>query len=776
MFNNIPEELKIIPQWVLWREEYPNNDTTKPLSKTPYCAHNSYFASVSNPATWATFQQCLTVLPKTNMSGIGLVITPELNLTCIDIDDPYKLKPDGTPKFDNPEELLERQKNIVKTFNSYQEISPSGKGLHIWIKGSVPTGRDKCSIGLYPNSRFMTFTGNVYNNAPIREYNGLLYQLWAELGDPKNPKDLSEEEPERQSDSEIFDAASNASNSELFFDLWEGNWQRHYPSQSEADYALINILGFYSRNGTQIRRMFRASALGVRKKAQRDKYIDDMVGKSFDNKPPEVDITSLKENLSKAFLERIKPKEITELPTSETAMELENLSAEIYTPPRGLIGELAAFIYNAAPRPVPEIALAAAIGLMSGICGRCYNISGTGLNQYTVLLAETGRGKEAMANGISKLIASILPAVPQASIFYGPSKIQSQEALLKHISKTSKSFVSLMGEFSETLEKMSNRSRNPSQQGVKQSMLDLYTKSGKGQILSNMIYSNAEKNTDVLTAPAFSILAETVPSKFYELMTEEMIAEGFLSRFVIIEYLGIRHPLNKNHQFAEVPERLKEQLGQLCAYALQLNNSDNVIEITTTTEAQSLLDKFDKLCDRNINNGNIAAQELWNRAHLISLRLSGLLAIGTNYINPQVSVEQATWAINLVGHNIRKLLGKFDSGEVGAPQNQNKQLNDLKNAFLTYLSEPWEKVKSYPGTSINTHNHMVVPHAFLTAFCRMRASFKQDRIGPVQALKTLLISLIESGDIQEISVPQKKEYGIGLNGKCYVVTNKDSFL
>jgi len=53
------------------------------------------------------------------------------------------------------------------------------------------------------------------------------------------------------------------------------------------------------------------------------------------------------------------------------------------------LGEIAHFIYNAAPRQVEEVAIAGAIGLLSGICGRSYNVSGTGLNQYILLLAKT---------------------------------------------------------------------------------------------------------------------------------------------------------------------------------------------------------------------------------------------------------------------------------------------------------------------------------------------------------------------------------------------------
>ena len=60
------------------------------------------------------------------------------------------------------------------------------------------------------------------------------------------------------------------------------------------------------------------------------------------------------------------------------------------TPPPGLMGDIARFIYDAAPRPVAEVALTGAIGLMAGICGRAFNISTTGLNLYCLMLAHTG--------------------------------------------------------------------------------------------------------------------------------------------------------------------------------------------------------------------------------------------------------------------------------------------------------------------------------------------------------------------------------------------------
>lgn len=104
--------------------------------------------------------------------------------------------------------------------------------------------------------------------------------------------------------------------------------------------------------------------------------------------------------------------------------------------PEGLLGDIAEYFYESAPRPSKLISIAGAIGFFAGIVGRGYNISGTGLNQYILVLAPTGSGKEAMASGIDRLIVEIRKQVPAVSDFMGPAEIASGPALLKYLGKT----------------------------------------------------------------------------------------------------------------------------------------------------------------------------------------------------------------------------------------------------------------------------------------------------------------------------------------------------
>ena len=104
--------------------------------------------------------------------------------------------------------------------------------------------------------------------------------------------------------------------------------------------------------------------------------------------------------------------------------------------PPGLIGEIAHFIFDAAPRPVAEIAFAASVGLMAGLVGRAYNVSGTGLNQYLLVITPTGRGKEAIASGISKLTKAVQKHCPGISDFEGPGEIASAQARTKWLARS----------------------------------------------------------------------------------------------------------------------------------------------------------------------------------------------------------------------------------------------------------------------------------------------------------------------------------------------------
>lgn len=768
-FYNIPSELKAVSQWLVWRyEDRQSPKPTKvPYSPLPDVNGNARLASVNDWSTWGTFEQAVAAAPF--FDGIGFVFTHNDEFCGIDLDDAYETLPDGNFKNSNPEEVRERQIKVYQEFNSYSEFSPSGKGLHIIVKGKLPNGRRRASIELYSSGRFFTMTGNVCHDAPVNDRGELLNILWHQMGGAGAALHYDGNSPQTETDALIIERAINATNGDKFTALWGGDWQSYYGSQSEADFALVDILAFYTQNREQISRLFRASELGKRDKAQRQDYVDYMVNKSFDRMLPPVDIKGLQIATNLALsgaLSEIKPHE------KKTAQDIPFDSDDPYTVPPGLLGEIAKFVYNSSPRPVKEISLAAAIGIMAGVCGQAWNVSGTGLNMYVMMLAETGRGKEAMANGSDKLFESIKMMVPSAKDFRGPSAINSGQGLLKDLAECHGSIFSLVGEFGLKLGQMASPNRSSSDSALLQVMLDMYNKSGAGRRIMPTSYSDRAKSIEEFDAPGFTLLGESAPSSFYESVDERMIAGGLLPRCVMIEYNGRREPMNKDHGSVRVPIMLQNDFAGLCASALQLMNTvpKRVVPVKHDDESQALLDEFDKYADDQINGSrDVVLTELWNRAHMNVLRLSALVAIGVHPHNPTTTAEHVIWARGIVVSGIKKILQRFERGQIGSGSEESKQVTEVERMIREYLNGTPRDAEKYGGTE-HLHTSRIIPYAYISRRLSNNAAFRNDRQGASKAIGRTIQTLIDSGVIRQVMASDlQKSYGT--SQKAFMVSD-----
>ena len=767
-FDKIPLELRKYVQFVVWR--YEDTHGPKP-TKVPYCPHSHRLASVTDPSTWGSYDQACAAAATPGMySGIGFVLTEHDPFTFIDLDD---TKGDV--------QAVKHQTKIFEEFASYAEISPSGKGLHIIVKGHLPSGRRRSSVEIYSSARYMTMTGDVYRDAPIAEHQELLDALWAQMGEGKNATAFyAGIEQATDTDDEVCRMAYRAANGEKFYKLYTGLWQEYYQSQSEADFALVDILAFYSHNKAQIARIFRSSALGQRDKAKRNDYVNYMLNKCFDRILPPVDFEGLKIKLDEAIARKLTKTSEPQNPEREPEPcaddETMRPAKSIYSVPPGLVGEIARFIYAQAQRPVPEIALAAALGMVSGIAGRAYNVSGTGLNQYLILLTSTGNGKEAMAQGIDALLSACMGTVPSASEFIGPGKISSAEAAIKFMNGGSKSFLSIIGEIGLWLQQMAGQNAPSHLVGLRSFILDVYNKSGEGRLLRPMIYSDKDKNTGAIQSPAFSILGESNPEKFYEGLHEGLISEGLLPRFTIIEYNGLRPPANENASKAKPSAELLQKLATLCAHSLMLNGQNKAIGVEMNADTKARFKAFDVHCDNQINGSTKELRkQLWNRAHLKAMKLAALIAVGVNPYDPCITLDVAEWAIEIIMNDVKRLSEKFEQGEVGIDNDETKQMACLAKAVKDYVLAPWANLQSYcVGIPQGLHSARIVPYAYLQRKLSCIAVFRKDRQGANYALKRAINTLLERGDLREMSKPTLVK-DFGTNSRAFAIENLQAF-
>jgi len=147
--ENIPDELKVRPQWVVWKAIW--RAESEKLDKVPYSADSERKASSTDLLTWSTFEKACEALEADEYSGLGFVFSSGDPYTGIDLDNCVEQETGQIKQW-----ALE----IVQYFDSYTELSATGTGVHIILKGEVPNRR-KAEIEVYSSKRFFTMTGHV---------------------------------------------------------------------------------------------------------------------------------------------------------------------------------------------------------------------------------------------------------------------------------------------------------------------------------------------------------------------------------------------------------------------------------------------------------------------------------------------------------------------------------------------------------------------------------------------------------------------------------------
>ena len=142
--ENIPRELKVRPQWVVWQAVGDKPD------KVPYSPRTGRKASSTDLMTWSTFEEAVEACEHGEYAGLGFVFCSGDPYTGIDLDNCV----------DEDGEIAPWALEIIRYFDSYTELSATGSGLHIIVCGDVPNRR-KGDLEVYSSKRFFTMTGHV---------------------------------------------------------------------------------------------------------------------------------------------------------------------------------------------------------------------------------------------------------------------------------------------------------------------------------------------------------------------------------------------------------------------------------------------------------------------------------------------------------------------------------------------------------------------------------------------------------------------------------------
>jgi hypothetical protein len=257
-----PKDLK---QWVCWRTEERSGKSTK----VPYSPATGARARSDDRATWDTFAEAREAAEKPGYDGIGFVFTAGDPFCGVDLDECV-----------DPEtgEVEPWALDLIKELDSYSELSPSGRGLHVLVRAKLPEGGNrKGRIEMYDRGRFFTVTGNRLPGAPNRiedrqeRVEALHARLFPCFQREQIPPATSGAAANGLADEEVVRRAMSAANGEKFARLWMGD-RSGYASDSEADLALCSMLAFWTGSDEErIASLFARSGL-AREKWSREDY------------------------------------------------------------------------------------------------------------------------------------------------------------------------------------------------------------------------------------------------------------------------------------------------------------------------------------------------------------------------------------------------------------------------------------------------------------------------------------------------------------------------
>jgi putative DNA primase/helicase len=253
-FENIPQELKALKQWTVYKS-YPDTESGK-YKKVIISPVTRKFAKSNEPESWADYETAERYCKRYGYPGLTFALNG--GITFIDLD---HAADKATGEVVSPE--ARRLLNLLP--DTYTERSVSGTGIHILLKGGLPEDalkrNDDNGIEMYDSRRFVCMTGSLLNGCrTLKDYSDKITVINYEFVGRRPPRAYYPQEPSNISDNELVNEILISRQGDKFRRLYNGDISG-YPSHSHADSAFVFMLAWWTRDPSQIDGIFRSSGL-----------------------------------------------------------------------------------------------------------------------------------------------------------------------------------------------------------------------------------------------------------------------------------------------------------------------------------------------------------------------------------------------------------------------------------------------------------------------------------------------------------------------------------
>lgn len=267
--GGVPDELKGYAQWVCWRLEQKSEDLSKKPSKIPYSplsGKRSGSTEKFRNSSWSDFDLACKAYQSGFYGGVGFVVSEQDPFVVIDFDHCV-----------NNGVIHSDALYWIRKLGGYAELSPSGTGVHIILRGKKPG--DRCTnkkgeyeIEVYEKARFITITGHVIEDfSQVEENQDAFSEFYFEKLHVAEPATKPISKPVDigaipDDDRDLINLILASKQGPKFDRLMSGDTSGYgngkNAGHSEADLALCIILAGWTREDPErMDRIFRSSGL-----------------------------------------------------------------------------------------------------------------------------------------------------------------------------------------------------------------------------------------------------------------------------------------------------------------------------------------------------------------------------------------------------------------------------------------------------------------------------------------------------------------------------------
>lgn len=262
---NIPEQLRRVSQWLVWRIIANGKKKSK---KAPVSPNTGREIDGTNRRNLMGFDGALSVCLSGKADGIGFAFTAADRFAGVDLD---------ACRNTITGELNPRAEALLKEIDSYSEVSVSGTGVHAIALGAFdPNGpKHRNGVELYDRGRYFTMTGHrlAHARATVEDREPILRTIQDRLRDPRPPAaPATAGSGFAGLDTELLAIAFAARNGAKVRAYWNGD-RMCKPSASEALLGLARLLAFYTGpDEDRLERLVLGSPLFTATEGERPKW------------------------------------------------------------------------------------------------------------------------------------------------------------------------------------------------------------------------------------------------------------------------------------------------------------------------------------------------------------------------------------------------------------------------------------------------------------------------------------------------------------------------